>query len=380
MSRETIEVLQPGFLTTVQDLGRYGYQSYGVPVSGAMDHFALRGGNALLGNDQGCAGLEMTVAGPTLGFLADVSIAVTGADMAPTTRGRRIPFWRPVSFRKGDVVSFGTCVDGVRCYLCVAGGVDVPEVLGSRSTYIKAAIGGLQGRALKQGDVISCLPVADGAEPAAGGADTSLVPMYGHELEIRVVLGPQHRAFTDEGVFTFLNSVYTVAAKSDRTGYRLDGPTIAHRAGADIVSDGSPLGAVQVPGDGKPIILLADRGTTGGYAKIATVVSADIGMLAQAGPGDAIAFKAVTLEEAEAARRDIEARLEALLAGAPSAAGRAPLSVSIEGKTYEVLDEWGRPLSGPLPDSGARTRTTGRATVKLDGRTFEFDVEVRRAP
>jgi antagonist of KipI len=235
---KAIEVLDGGMLTTVQDLGRFGYQRYGVPTSGALDLFSHRAANRLVGNPDDAAGLEMTLIGPRLRFVAPVTIAVTGADLGA----------------RGDAV-------GVR---------------GARPV--------LLGGALHLGEAAR--------------------PVYGHAHTLRVVLGPQDDRFTPDGIRTFLSSSYSVSPQSDRMGYRLAGPVIQHLRGADIVSDGTPFGAVQVAGDGVPIVLLADRGTAGGYTKIATVIGPDIPRLAQAAPGDTVTFEAVSLAEAyEAVRR-----------------------------------------------------------------------------
>lgn len=309
---ETIEILEPGLLTTVQDLGRYGYQRYGVPVSGSMDQFALRVANLLVGNSEASAGLEITMIGPRLRFLAGAVIAVSGADLTPVLDGQPLPMWRACDVYRGSTLSFAGIRDGVRAYLSVAGGIDVPVVLGSRSTYTRARIGGLDGRALAQGDRLST--PEGGAASVGGNRETvaGLAPAYGHSNKVRVVLGPQDDAFTQRGIETFLSASYTVTPQSDRVGCRLEGPRIEHVAGADIVSDGIPFGAVQVVGDGMPIILMADRGSTGGYTKIATVISADLPRLAQSAPGDAIKFQSVTVEEAHRFLREQEDLLGAI--------------------------------------------------------------------
>ena len=271
---DAIEVLDGGLLTTVQDRGRCGYQRYGVPVSGAMDPFALRAANMLVGNPDSAAGLEVTLLGPRLRFLADATIAVTGADLGGVLDGRPIARWSPVRVPASSVLSFDGARDGVRAYLAIAGGLDVPLVLGSRSTYLRSRLGGFEGRALKAGDILRVLEPASRlpAGPPVPGAGFS-IPVYGHSHVLRIVLGPQDDWFTEAGLRTFLASTYTVTPQSDRMGTRFSGPRIEHRAGADIVSDGTPLGAVQVAGDGVPIVLAADRGTAGGYTKIATVIS-----------------------------------------------------------------------------------------------------------
>jgi biotin-dependent carboxylase-like uncharacterized protein len=292
-----IEVIEAGLFTTVQDLGRYGYQRYGVPVSGALDTFAMRVANILVDNSEGDAGLEVTFLGPRMSFLEETVIAVTGGDLGPMLNGHPIPCWQSVVVPRGGVLSFSGARDGIRAYLAIAGGIDVPVVLGSRSTYTRSGLGGLGGRALAPGDRI---PVATKGSPVQAGRGLAPphIPSYGHIHILRVVLGPQDDAFTERGIATLLSSTYTVTPMFDRMGYRLEGETIEHKGGADIVSDGTPSGAVQVTGDGQPIVLLADRGTTGGYTKIATVVSVDLARIAQAQAGDTVAFRAVTLEQA----------------------------------------------------------------------------------
>ena len=309
----TIEVIEGGFFTTVQDLGRYGYQRYGVPVSGALDRFAIRAGNLLVGNQESNAGLEITFVGPRLRFLCDSTIALAGANLGPTVNGKPVPVWESVAVSKGCVLSFQGPQDGIRSYLCVNGGIDVPQVLGSRSTFIRSRLGGFEGRSLALGDMI---PVADPANDAAKFIGRKLashsIPRYGNDHTLRVIMGPQDDAFTEAGIKTFLSSVYTVTPMFDRMGYRLAGPVIEHKAAADIVSDGTPYGAVQVTGNGMPIVLLADCGTTGGYTKIATVISVDLPLIGQAQLGDTITFQSIGLEEAHRALREQEKLLETL--------------------------------------------------------------------
>ena len=302
-----LEVLGGGMLTTVQDLGRYGYQRYGVPVAGAMDPFALQVANALVGNSLDEAALEITIVGPTLRATASCLIAVTGADLSFRVNGRPLPLWMAVFVRRGWIIEFGERERGCRAYLAVAGGVDVPPIMGSKSTYLRGGFGGFQGRALKEGDLIPLgqtalhLPSLAGREFQPG-----CIPNYSDSPEVRVVLGPQDDYFTEEGIATFLSSEYKVSPTSDRMGYRLQGPEIAHKGRADIISDGIALGSVQVPADKQPIVMMADRQTTGGYPKIATVISADIPLLAQCMPGaSTVTFKAVAVEEAQARYREM---------------------------------------------------------------------------
>jgi len=305
---EAFEVILPGPLTTVQDLGRYGYQQYGVPPSGALDDYAFRTGNLLVGNEEGAASLEITLFGCQLRVLQDTTVAVTGADLAAALNGSPIPGWETVPVRRGEVISFPRLKSGCRAYLAVAGGINVPMVMGSRATYTKAGIGGLEGRALRKGDILRTFETKSTAVRARVPA--AHLPVYNGRVELRVILGPQDDCFTEDGIHTFLQSDYTVSIQADRMGYRLEGPRIPHRGKADIISDGLPLGAVQVPGDGRPIVLLADRQTTGGYTKIATVISADIPDLAQTKPGDGVRFRQVSEDEAITALREYERKIQ----------------------------------------------------------------------
>jgi biotin-dependent carboxylase-like uncharacterized protein len=319
-----IDVVDGGMLTTVQDLGRYGYQRYGVPTSGALDLFSLRAANRLVGNADSAAGLEVTLLGPRLKFLVPATIALTGADLGARLDGRALPRWQSALVEAGATLSFGEPRDGMRAYLAVAGGIDVPVVLGSRSTYTRSRLGGMKGRPLKEGDI---LEVCGDRPVLLGGAlrmPEANRPAYGHTQTLRVVLGPQEDRFSARGIDTFLSSTYTVSPQSDRMGYRLTGPTIEHLRGPDIVSDGTPFGAVQVAGDGVPIVLLADRGTAGGYTKIATAIGPDLPRLAQAAPGDTVRFARVDLEAAYEAVREQERQLESIEAVGPGA-GRTTL-------------------------------------------------------
>ena len=373
-----MEIVESGLLTTVQDRGRYGFQRFGVPVSGALDAFALRAANLLAGNDDGDAGLEMTVLGPRVRFGADTWFAMAGADLAPMLDGQPVSNWRRVRAPGGSVLSFQGARDGMRAYLAVAGGIDVPRLMGSRSTYLKGEFGGLEGRPLRAGDTLETL-----GGPGEGDFDdlelpeSFVVPEYGHDHRVRVVLGPQSRGFTEAGVETLLGSEYKVSVQSDRMGYRLDGAAVEHVSGPDIVSDGTPLGAVQVPGNGLPIVLLADRGTTGGYAKIATVVSVDICRIAQAMPGDTIRFEEVSVAEAHAIFNEQEAALHDLAEAAGVGPARG-LSVVNDGETFEVADEFGEPVS--LPDAAPGGPAWSHVARAASGAAaYEFDIRVRQA-
>ena len=372
MSTPTLELLSPGLFTTVQDRGRYGYQRFGVPVSGGMDEFALRSANLLVGNDQGDACLELTVLGPTVRFLENARISVTGADLTGMLDGSPLPRWRAVEVAKGGDLSFRSMQDGMRAYLAVAGGIDVPVVMGSRSTYVPSGIGGFEGRALAAGDTVSVLPT-DPARPTLrrrlprGYA----APVYGEHHEIRVVLGTQADAFEQDAIDTFLGTAFTVALDSDRMGYRLEGAVVRHSTSPDIVSDGNAPGAIQVPGNGVPTVLLADRGTTGGYTKIATVISADLGRIAQAVPGQTVSLRSVELEEANAAARELESVLAAIALGIDDR-----VSIAVDGRAIDVVDAGGGALTSLGPNGG--DTSVVEATAKAGGRTFELDLEVVR--
>lgn len=296
----SITVLNPGLLTTVQDLGRMGYQQFGVSVSGVMDPRAAAIGNILVGNPQGEAVLECTLMGPQLKFETDEVIAVTGGDLSPTLDGQPVPNYAALAVKAGQTLRFGAPKAGCRAYIAFAGGLDIPLVMGSRSTYMKAAIGGFEGRKLQKGDALGLrAPVAGYANLHQRAIAPEFVPRPVYTL--RVVLGPQDDAFTPEGVATFLGSEYTVTNEFDRMGCRMDGPAIQHKNGGDIISDGIAFGAIQVPGSGKPILMGADRQTTGGYTKIATVISADFRLLAQLKSGDKVRFEAVSVQAAQQA-------------------------------------------------------------------------------
>lgn len=310
---EAFEVVKPGLLTTIQDLGRIGYQKYGVPNSGAMDRTALRAANVLLDNEEGCAGIEATAEGPTLRALIDLVVAIVGADMQARVDGQPIECGTVVGIRSGQILELQRARKGLRAYLAVVGGVDVPVVLGSRSTCLPAVFGGVQGRALREGDRLS-IGLAGRSPMALCGRRLPLgwIEPIGEVMTVRVVLGPQEDRFTPEGIRAFFSESYCVTPQMDRMGVRLQGPAITHRSGADIISDSTPLGAVQVPSDGRPMIVLADRQTTGGYAKIAVVVQEDVCRLSQIVPGQAVRFRRVSVSEAHAALRTYERKFDAL--------------------------------------------------------------------
>lgn len=296
----SITVLNPGLLTTVQDFGRIGYQQFGVSVSGVMDPRAATIANILVGNEEGEAVLECTMMGPHLQFGQATCIAITGGDLGATLDGQSIPTYRAIKVEAGQVLRFTAPRQGCRAFIAFAGGLDIPVVMGSRSTYMKAKIGGVQGRKLEKGDVIGFrAPKPDLKNLNIRFIAPEFVPRA--EYAIRVVLGPQDDAFTQEGLDTFLGQTYTVTPEFDRMGCRLEGPVIQHKESGDIISDGIAFGAIQVPSAGKPIIMLCDRQTTGGYTKIANVISADFRILAQLKAGDKIRFEKVSIQAAQSA-------------------------------------------------------------------------------
>jgi allophanate hydrolase len=308
-----LKVLAPGLHTTVQDLGRLGYQAIGVPVSGALDGFSLRLANALVGNSPRTPALEVLMSGPTFEVAADtvrVALAGVGANLAIGAEKARIGAGQSVTLPRGAVIEVvaGQSASG---YLAVEGGIAVPRVLGSTSTYVRAAIGGLDGRALRRGDFVP-LAIARASKRAELRLPLPLTPTG--DQPIRVVLGPQQEYFTEEAVAAFLLAEFRISQSADRMGMRLDGPFLQHRGGWDIVSDAITTGAIQVPGSGQPILLLADHQTTGGYPKIATVISADLPLVGRRRPGDRLRFAAVTVEVAEELCRAAECHLAELAA------------------------------------------------------------------
>ena len=296
---KVLEVIRPGPLTTVQDLGRYGYQKFGVPVSGVMDSYAFRMANLLLDNPHNSAVLEITFIGLVVKFLVAPAIAITGADLSPKLNGKPLTMWQSVSVKKGDMVSFTALRSGLRSYLSVKGGIDVPLVMGSRSTYIRSHIGGFKGRALIRGDCLNDTLIQPGSLETTKKIPANFIPHYNSTITLRVIMGTEENNFTEDDINTFFTSEYTVSPQSDRTGYRLKGKPVKHRNGADIISDGIPPGAVQIPGDEMPILLLADHQTTGGYAKIATIISVDLSKIAQSKPGDKIHFRKISIGDAQ---------------------------------------------------------------------------------
>jgi len=291
---DALKILAPGGYTTVQDNGRYGYQQMGIPISGILDAFAFRVANILVGNPNNAAVLEITVMGPVLEILVDADIALTGAEMEMTINDQPVEEWKSIRVKPGDVLTIQKVISGCRAYLAISGGIDVPEVMGSCSTYVGGNIGGFHGRPLKIGDVLRCKKAQLLAEQRQIASD--MIPEYPSEVVIRAITGPQDDFF-DEGLNIFFASKFMVTTKADRMGYRLKGPSIQIKENMpkSIVSEPSMPGGIQIPADEQPIILLVEQ-TVGGYAKIATVISSDLKRVAQTTPGDLIQFEKVDLE------------------------------------------------------------------------------------
>lgn len=343
-----IRVITPGPLSLVQDGGRTGFQQLGVSVSGAADIDALNVGNRLVGNDPNDAAVENLLGGAEFEFEQETIFALTGAETGATLDG--VPLVRNISYTAHPAARLALGMtspgQGLRVYLAIAGGIDTSQVLGSRSTHVASGIGGVDGRALVAGDL---LEIGEPSSTAASGnvfvsASTSdsgsnpALPEFPElpeipGLKVRVVLGPQDDVFSDEGIQTFLDSTYVVGDQSNRQGLRLDGPEIESRTGRyDIVSDAVVNGSIQVPGDGKPIVLLADRQTTGGYAKIATVASVDLPRLGQASPGTSITFSAISVEESQ----ELLARRSERLLGSELGRVVDPISVRVNDQHVSV--------------------------------------------
>lgn len=302
-----LEIVEPGLATTVQDFGRRGFQRFGISASGVMDPIALATANALVGNKAETAALEITLAGPTLTCAgADIRIAVAGANFAVSIDGRPVSSHETHDLRAGQRLSIGTAPDGARAVLAVSGGFQVTPMLGSVSTHSRSQLGGLDGGPLRTGDR---LPLAFPGLPAQPHLMVSPAHRRRAQGPVRVLLGPQDDAFSTEGIATFLASDYTITALSDRMGCRLEGPRVQHAGAVGIVSDGTVFGSIQIPGNGQPIILLADRQTTGGYPKIATVISADLPRLAQLRPGERVRFEAVEEDVAVKLARDMREQI-----------------------------------------------------------------------
>lgn len=328
----SIEIVHSGFFTSVQDLGRYGFQKYGVVVSGAMDTFALRIANLLVGNEETAAALEMTLIGSSLRFHQDTLIAICGGNLSPTIDEQPVPEWRPVYIKKGAILRFSQHSEGCRSYLALGGALRVPKILNSSSTYLRAKLGGFQGRVLKKNDILqlgSLSPLGrkltnslaltignDSFKGVSWAVSPNIFPKYKLNPTIRVLSGPQLNHFSTESKARFFNDFFLVTTQSDRMGYRLEGPILKMSRTLEMISEAVSGGTIQVPPDGNPIILLADRQTTGGYPKIAQIATIDLPVIAQVKPGEKIRFQEISLQEAQkllmVKERDIQLLKQAL--------------------------------------------------------------------
>jgi antagonist of KipI len=338
-----MKILKQGMYTTIQDIGRYNHQKSGMSVAGAMDQFSLRVANILVGNIDSQACLETTLFGLKIKFEGDALIAVTGGNLMPMINNKSIEMWSGIRVLDGDELSFGTAKNGCRSYIAIGHGIDVPEVMGSKSTYVKGNVGGFEGRMLRAGDEIKIGSSSENNFTSIKKLPIELIPSYSDDNIVRVVMGPQDDYFTKDGINTFLDCEYEVTNEADRMGYRLSGTKISHKLGADIISDGITMGSVQIPGDGAPIIMMADRQTTGGYTKIATIITPDINIVGQLKPGDSIRFKLINIEEAHRIYRkymnDFDFIRESVEKPGSSKINGERLKVKVNGKEYEVIVE-----------------------------------------
>ncbi|MET3919321.1 biotin-dependent carboxyltransferase family protein [Arthrobacter sp. UYEF20] len=313
------EIKNPGLATTVQDRGRVGHYNVGIPQSGSMDQYSAELGNALVGNTVKEAVLECTYLGPVLATDRDAVVTVTGAPVDVLVNGESRPQWARLQLRAGDELSFGVIRGGTRYYIAVQGGIDVPEVLGSRSTYSLGAIGGFHGRKLEAGDLVPVgSPLNDGKLPDGDTVPEDFRPVYAKEQSVRIVLGLYDHRLTEEGLDNLLNKEWKVTPVADRMGLRYSGPGVTWKereqpfgAGSDpsnIVDAGYAVGSIQIPGGTQPIILHRDAVSGGGYAMVGTVISADMDLVARAAPGTATSFVAVSQDEALVARKELAER------------------------------------------------------------------------
>ena len=311
-----LTVVRPGLLSTVQDLGRWGSQSLGVPVSGAMDTLSHRLANALVGNPAEAATIEVTLLGPELRAARPLVAAVAGAEFALTVDDRPVAHQTAFALSPGATLRFGHRREGSRAYLAVAGGIDTPVVLGSRSTHLLSGMGGVAGRALVSGDV---LPVGRVSWTVTPRPAVALRRVGAHTMPVlRVMLGPQDTWFSRPSINALLHEVFRLSTQSNRMGFRLEGPVLTTVSAEEPLSEPVPFGAIQVPPGGAPILLMADRQTAGGYPKIATVITADLPLAGQLCPGDALRFVSCTRGEA---RHALIARERELLRAIPDEVG-----------------------------------------------------------
>lgn len=337
-----------GLLTTVQDLGRIGYQRYGMPVCGAMDHYAMELANILVNNARDEAVIEATVIGPTIVFGKAEIFAISGGDFGPTLNGQPIENNRAYLAQAGDTLSLPMAKAGARAYIAFGGGLDLEEVMGSRSTFLKGGVGGFQGRAIKDGDEIGLRSPCDWLPDLEDRfVPAKLIPALSGSVQVRFTFGPQDDLFSAAGKKTFISSEYALSDKSDRMGFRLDGSAVERATGSDgnIISDGICFGAIQIT-NGQPIVMMADRQTTGGYPKLGCVITADLPLLAQLKAGDKVRFRPVSVAAAQTVYRrqqkaldDLEKRFLARSTPEPEPQPE-PLSgrflIHVNGEEYDI--------------------------------------------
>ena len=306
-----LEVVIPGPLTTLQDQGRFGFGQYGVAPSGAVDSFSLRVGNLLVGNPENEACLEMTIMGPVMKARAHMALAITGGNLQPRIDGRPVPMWRSIVIKKGERISFKGLKRGCRAYLAVGGGFIAPTVLGSKSTNLGGRFGGIEGRPLKANDILFSNSPHLHLDTEGQTLSPESIPEYPTDSSLRVIPGPHHDHFSAETMALFQENPFRVTEQSDRTGIRLAGLPVRAKKGfkKSIISEGVVPGTIQVPGNGQPIIILGET-VTGGYRKIATVISADLHRLGQLRPGNRVTFMAVSQDEAYSALKEMEKTIQ----------------------------------------------------------------------
>ncbi|RFU64341.1 biotin-dependent carboxyltransferase family protein [Bacillus sp. V59.32b] len=326
-----LTITKPGLLTSIQDLGRYGFQKFGVIASGVMDPLSHRIANLLVGNQESAPTMEITLIGPAIEFKEDALISICGGDLSPVIDGKPVRMWRSVFVKKGSTLQFGKCRSGCRAYLALAGGYAVKSIMGSKSTYLRAEMGGFNGRALQAGDQVSFKPPGDLSAKiiqyikkdlspdtfvqSEWSVASDLIPNHANSTSIRVIKGLQFDLFTEESQDTLFKDLFEISSQSDRMGYRLKGPTLSLDTPQEMISEAVNFGTIQVPSDGNPIILLADRQTTGGYPKIGQVTTVDLPLLAQAKPGDRIRFAELSHEDAESLYLERETQIKRLRMG-----------------------------------------------------------------
>ncbi|MTT31867.1 5-oxoprolinase/urea amidolyase family protein [Terrilactibacillus sp. BCM23-1] len=322
----SIKIIRPGLLSTIQDLGRQGFQKHGVIVGGAMDRYASRLANMLVGNEEGEGTIEMTLVGPSIEFEQDMLISMTGGNFSPTIDDEKAPMWRPIYVKKGSVLTLNVCESGCRAYLAVAGGFNIKKVMESKSTYLLGNIGGYKGRALQKNDRLYVNEMSSIAKKIVQKvkfeADrgpfiapkwcipSSYIPQA--EPVLRFVEGKQFDQFSQQSIHDFCDKPFDISQKSDRMGYRLTGPKLNLKEPMELLSEAVSHGTVQVPPNGDPIVLLADRQTTGGYPKIAQVISVDLPIIAQLKPGEQVYFRKIDFSEAEALLLEQEKEIDQL--------------------------------------------------------------------